>query len=210
MEKQRPVMAVLYTYKEIVQSLELRDSPSLEFLHDKQWCVVQNSHCGHDAMLADPLWANSRWTYLGETDEWIPEFRFARENEISIEQLVNMEVSRDPYAEKRTMWVTPKGFPREQYYDLREDGKWVSESGEVHEPLVFDEKGYSHWYYTRVQNAGVCFYCKMDVTQRFKRKDWEEGSSEPARDVCAPCLHSLNAADKAAMADFHDYDDNDE
>jgi hypothetical protein len=205
--KINPKCGTIYTFRQIITQLYLRDAASLSFKIDGQWECVNDSHCGEQAVLAIPGWAGSRWIYRYETEEWVPVFEFADDNVIKMEQLVDCEPCIDPFAEKQSKWLTPKGFPREQNYSIREsDGKIVSVSGEEYDALVFDEKGFSHFYHERRANAGICEYCKEQTSKRFKYKDHEEGSSAPLHDLCGPCKDKALAQDRQTLADMDEDD----
>ena len=136
-----PVRNAVYTFREICECLDLRDSPFLRFYHNDTLQVVQMSHVCEATVLAIPGWAESRWKFQRETDEWIP--LFITENVEAVLPLVDMEPYIDPFAERAgIMWVVPKGTEREQYYSLNEDGYIVSPHGELYAAPVFDEDGY--------------------------------------------------------------------
>jgi hypothetical protein len=133
-----PKRGGVYTLREVEIVLELRDSAHLGFWHDlgaawvcascanddddcpyvhnhKVQCVIQTSHVTRDDLLSIPGFADSKWKYRYETDEWIPVFEFVGTD---IQQFVNIvpslcdyNLDRDP----NSQWVTPKGFPRKQY-----------------------------------------------------------------------------------------------
>jgi hypothetical protein len=111
----RPIRNQTYTYSEICK-LDLRDSPHLGFEHQDTSGVIQTGHTTQDQMLSVPLMSESKWTYVRETDEWIPIFRFSSYNTISITDLVDLE--KDEFSKRcfdeETWWATPKGFPRPQ------------------------------------------------------------------------------------------------
>lgn len=126
-----------YSLRTILTTLELQDSPHLGFYlkppvrgpkdphresDERTWGearqVIQTSHLTDEELLSVPGMADSVWVYMYTTREWIPIFRLVAGQDIH--QLVDMEPSRDKYAssdEPRCWWVTPKGFPRQQYYD---------------------------------------------------------------------------------------------
>lgn len=116
MSKNYPRQTVVYTYDQIINELDLPDSAFLTFTYRGLSSTVQDSHLV-DELLSDPKWAASRWTYLYETSEWIPIFRFEGTEEEWLE-LVDVEVEIVPYDTERSLWVTPKGHYREQYYKL--------------------------------------------------------------------------------------------
>lgn len=188
-----PRSGVDYTFTQIVNELDLRDSACLDFTYNGKTQSVQDSHCGEQAMLALPHWADSLWTYVRETEEWIPIFRFSAKNTIKIEDLVDMEVMVDPDAEdNREMWVTPKGLPREQCHKRLADGT-ITDGTNICPPVEFDEDGKSPLYYQRINNPGFCEWCKGTADKRFSRKDIDEGLSGRSYAICKVCLDADNA-----------------
>jgi len=195
MSKQYPKRGATYTFREICEKLELRDSPHLGFLRNGIQQVVQNSHVREDELLALPQWADSRWVYKYETDEWIPIFRFAPEQAIKIEDLVNMEPLLDPHAtHDGVLWAIPKGTMRKQDWRLvpatADEPAWlVSEHSEIHWPVpVFDADGLSAMGRRDRDDPGVCDDCDTDVDVRLTYRNFEEGSCTPERHVCKHCL----------------------
>lgn len=184
-----------YTFRELCKKLELRDSPHLGFVENGVSQVVQNNHLREDQMLEIPHWADSRWTYRYETDEWIPVFRFASDNIVSIDELVDKEPLRDPHAkEAGELWVVPKGYERKQNYRLMpatadEPAYLVSEYSDIHWPVpTFDADGLSDMGRRDRDDPGVCDDCDANVDVRLTYKHFEEGSSAPERHVCKHCL----------------------
>lgn len=139
MNRYHPKRGQVYTLEQIYNTLELRDSAFLRFPFPSplkrdtdQWRpvdeyaprvrmqVIQTSHFTEAELLALPGWAETKWTYERETIEWIPLFTFAGEVE-ELVKLLDMEPSNAKFApdmEPRYWWVTPKGLPRQQYYDI--------------------------------------------------------------------------------------------
>lgn len=140
MSRKLPIRNAEYTFKQICEELNLKDTPFLRFHYNGEIQVVQTSHCTEEQMMALPFWAESCWRYQYTTDEWIPLFMFAKDQDIHA--LVDIAPMIDPYAESpNVMHVTPKGLPEAQYYSVREDGKLVSPSGDVYNAPVFDDDG---------------------------------------------------------------------
>ena len=109
-----PVRGQLYTLRE-VYNLNLRDSPHLGVVIDGNSSVVQDSHVTTEEMLSVPGFADTKWEYIRETHEWIPIFRYAKVNP-PITDFVDYEPENSEWALKEGgLWVTPKGFTREQY-----------------------------------------------------------------------------------------------
>lgn len=108
----KPQRGATYTTREVL-SLELLDSPHFGFCIDGRRTVIQNSHCSDEELLAQPGMADVRWEYIRTTDEWIPVFRAV--DDAAVLAVVDVEPSRYQYDDEGSMWVTPKGLPREQY-----------------------------------------------------------------------------------------------
>lgn len=121
-----------YTLAEVLE-LELRDSPYLSvMLEDPKTgqlvdAPIQDSHMTHEQLLSVPGLKDTVWTYLYETDEWIPLFRFAAAaNTRPITDFITIEPEIDPYnRDKVGFWCVPIGFAREQYYAINEHGEYV-------------------------------------------------------------------------------------
>ena len=182
----------VYTFAQIVNELDLRDSACLTFWENEICQNIQDAHINEHDMLALPHWAESRWKFVMETNEWIPIFRFAKDNEVTIDQLVDKEPYIDPFAkEDGVLWVVPKGTDRKQYYRLvspfGDESYITSDDGERYPVPVFDENGKSERYHIERRNPGYCDDCKAKVEQRFTYRDFEEGSGAQPREVCRPC-----------------------
>lgn len=110
----RPRAGQVYTLRQIEQELYLRDSACLRFTHQDVAGVIQNSHLTSEEMLSVPGFADSQWTYVRETEEWIPVFRYAGSTPITdfieIEQAIDYWTGR----KENDWWAVPKGFPRPQ------------------------------------------------------------------------------------------------
>lgn len=106
--KAYPRRGVIYTLRDILEKLQLDDSPFL-------YCdggVIQTSHVTNEQLLSVPGMAETRWEYLRTTSEWIPLF-------LSVDSSgtvpVDVEPNTDPDAKPGSLWITPRGFPRKQY-----------------------------------------------------------------------------------------------
>lgn len=117
-----------YTFLELSKMEELSDAPALDVNIQGFMQSIQTSHVSDETLLKNcPAFADTLWRYEGTTDEWIPMFEYAGHKEsLSLDFLLDWEPNKDPYLkdknEKRynpqvILWVTPKGSPREQYYD---------------------------------------------------------------------------------------------
>lgn len=137
-----PVRNFVYTARQILIELELRDSPSFQFWRHSPFqmlndgkdaerlalmmvlgfdpdvdCVLQHSHVTDEQLLSVPGFADSRWRYIRTTDEWIPLFRLADHKRDDVSQWFDLEHYIGDYGQLDNAWsVTPKGFPREQFY----------------------------------------------------------------------------------------------
>ncbi|UAW96754.1 hypothetical protein pEaSNUABM22_00267 [Erwinia phage pEa_SNUABM_22] len=127
--KQYPQRGRVYTLKEIENELELRDSPFLRFVPQKVRLlgekeagiqVIQQSHL---ANLSDVEgWADTKWAYVRETEEWIPLFRAVDDAEI--EALCVIEPDTSEFRSCDGMFIYPKGAVCRQYtpYDKKIHG----------------------------------------------------------------------------------------
>lgn len=204
--KKYPKSGQVYTLRQIIEELHLRDSPHLGFMANGVRQVIQNSHCTEAQLLEVPGMADSLWKYLYETDEWIPIFSFAENNPLPIEELVDTEAEIDPYAEKPgVLWVTPKGLPRAQYYRVVKPSlgdPYITthhDDGDRYPLPVFDEHGKSEHYYFRVNNPGHCDKCKLRVEKRVQYRDPTEGNCR-LYELCTTCRDRNVAADREEFA----------
>lgn len=109
----KPVPGVIYTTEQLAK-LHLLDSPCLRVM-DASFMLqtVQDAHFTDEQLLAVPGFAELGWRYLYTTHEWIPIF-VAVDPKLAWACL-DSEPDRSPYCDEGTLWVTPKGLPREQY-----------------------------------------------------------------------------------------------
>lgn len=70
-----PTKGQVYTLKEIYTGLYLRDSAFLKVDVGNRTLTVQDHWSSIDEVLSDQAVADSRWTYVRETSEWIPIFK---------------------------------------------------------------------------------------------------------------------------------------
>lgn len=103
-----PIAGGNYSFKQIVEDLDLRDSPSLNVKINGSRRPVQHSHITFSDMLKHTEWAESRWIFVGESSEWIPIFYAAED--LDILPLLNIEFYEEHGHER--VWLTPKKFPR--------------------------------------------------------------------------------------------------
>ena len=114
-----PVRGNIYSYAEIT-NLYLRDSEHLMFDHQEtgQRCVVQTSHVTEEELLSIPRFAETKWRYMRETDEWVPLFQFVEHaGEPNIETFLDIEQDGDDEG----FWCVPKAFPRKQWRQLQDE-----------------------------------------------------------------------------------------
>lgn len=117
--KQYPQRGQVYTLKEIENDLELRDSPFLRFVPQKVRYVgmpagvqvIQQSHIANLSELEG--WADTKWSFVRETDEWIPLFRAV--DDAAIEALCVIEPDVSEFRSDNTLFIYPKGTECKQY-----------------------------------------------------------------------------------------------
>lgn len=105
----------VYSLRDVLQRLELPDAPHLMFDFGGKQRVIQNSHVTYADLLSIPQFAGSNWRYLRTTSELIPLFKF-----VDVADDITLYVDMEPWlnddgTESEDLWVTPKGFKREQY-----------------------------------------------------------------------------------------------
>jgi hypothetical protein len=100
----------VYTLEQITRELYLRDSPALMVQLNAKMSCVQNSHLTDNELLSVPGFAQTKWRYIRETDEWIPVFHWADAADPC--KFLDVEPLNDE--PDRYDWITPKGFRREQ------------------------------------------------------------------------------------------------
>lgn len=122
MTKRSPVSRHIYTLDQIVNELNLKDSPHLCFTAPnvngvKVESVVQTSHMLLEDLLKVPGFGETKWRYIRTTSEWIPLFDYVGSEPMS--EFLDMEEYLDPYlnfGDEPAIFSVPKGYPREQYY----------------------------------------------------------------------------------------------
>src|ERR1700758_5161253 len=131
-----PVSCEIYSLRQIIYDLELRDAPCLEFWHKGVRTCIQTSHFMDNQLeAAHPRLMNSFWKYKYETEEWVPVFEFHETLTFSqndLERHLSIERCLDPYVDdprKVLWWVVPKGLPRKQFYDYPEERARLKEGG---------------------------------------------------------------------------------
>ena len=117
--KEYPRRGQVYTLKEIENELELRDSPFLRFVPQKVRYVgmpagVQVIQQAHIANLSElEGWADTQWSYVRETEEWIPLFRAV--DDAAIEALCVIEPDVSQLRSDNTLFIYPKDTECKQY-----------------------------------------------------------------------------------------------
>lgn len=109
----RPRQNSVYTVREILTELFLRDMAHLGFTYQGQRSVIQESHITEQEFLDTGI-SEVKFTYMYETSEWIPVFRAVDNEEVLAYVDITEEVS--PYRDSELeWWVTPKGCPRQMF-----------------------------------------------------------------------------------------------
>lgn len=111
-----PTRGQAYTL-DVFEKLELRDSPCLRFYHNDRLVVIQDSPGGIDELCDNAGFAATEWTFVQETDEWIPVFQYSGKRPIT--DFVTIE---EGAASNRTgeYWVCWKGFHRPELTPFEE------------------------------------------------------------------------------------------
>lgn len=106
-----PIRGEVYTVKQIDEDLYLRDSAFLRFFDENgETQVVQTSHIAEN-LSSWPEWAELRFTYQRETEEWIPLFFVVSDDN---EKLLNLVQRRDSgHGDEWSISYHPKAFPRD-------------------------------------------------------------------------------------------------
>jgi hypothetical protein len=124
MHKVYPRRGVVYTLRQILEDLDLDDGPSLGFNSEFGHAVIQNSHVTDAQLLSVPGLADTRWRYVRTTHEWIPVFEAT--DDAAVCACVDVSKDYDELMQCDDIWVTPKGFPRENP-TVAIGNKWVRE-----------------------------------------------------------------------------------
>lgn len=116
----KPIKKGVYSLRQIFKELQLDDSPSLGLTFNGLACCIQTSHYLNEDLLRVDGWANISFTYLYTTHEWIPAFSVFEDDRHKLLSLLDIEPMRDSDGDviENELWVTPKAFPRQQYYML--------------------------------------------------------------------------------------------
>ena len=103
--RKKPIQQNVYSLRDIIDTLELRDSPFLMVsIHGYQVPIQTNSLSDED-ILSVPGVENTEWLYLRTTEEWIPVFLSV--DDTAIMQCIDYKRSIDTNG---YWWVTFKGF----------------------------------------------------------------------------------------------------
>ena len=118
MAQRWPKRGEVLTAVQVESDLALRDMPfyNIPIKRDPEveyaWAPVQTAHLTVDELLAVPGFADSKWRFDRETDEWIPLFDFVGTAEealafVDVHKVWNTTFGRYEW------WVLPKGHPRD-------------------------------------------------------------------------------------------------
>lgn len=133
----QPIQGWVYTLREILEDLYLRDDPhlsvpapkiSLGLVETADWGPIQKNHFDYKSGDFLEKFGHLRFKYVRETFEWIPVFRFDGTLE-EIVKSVDFEPSVDesiPEGLPMCWWITFKGHPREQYSKISICGEYVT------------------------------------------------------------------------------------
>lgn len=130
MSRHKPIRGQVYTVKEIVNDLRLRDNPCLcseitNPVGEKVEVVIQTSCCGDDDLIR--IMGDARYRYIKETFEWIPIFEFVGTEEEFL-KTVDCAVTLDQFLKEEDpveMTVWPKGTDYTQHYEVNEDNTMI-------------------------------------------------------------------------------------
>jgi len=114
-----PKRYMVYTLKEIINNLYLRDTPHL-CINGKEGIdgVIQTSHITDEQLLSVDKIEDTRWVYIRETSEWIPIFHYVgNRHNLPLSHFIDVEKAIPIFHSELddSFWITPKGFKREQY-----------------------------------------------------------------------------------------------
>lgn len=107
----RPVPGCVCTARQVLCELELDDSPSWGFwIYERRACI-QSAHLTDAELLSVPGFADTEWTYVRRTHEWVPVFNAVDSH--AILACVDAVLVTDLLMRETWYWVTPRGFPRD-------------------------------------------------------------------------------------------------
>lgn len=110
----RPIPGSTYSYRTIVERLDLVDVPYLQIHLSGRRTVIQTAHVRQEDLLTITGFGETLWIYVRTTSEWIPVFTaVSGKNPESLAAMVDVVTVRDPDFDNSITWVTPKGFPRQ-------------------------------------------------------------------------------------------------
>ena len=107
--RKKPVTQKVYSLRDLIETLELQESPFLMVTIDGYQCLIQSSHITDEDLLAIPGMDETYWKYLRTTNEWIPIFIAVGDAVMACIDYEKAEDSTDFW------WVTPKGFYYNQH-----------------------------------------------------------------------------------------------
>lgn len=121
--KKKPVINDAYTVAEIFGHMDIKEAPIFIFpltnpLGEKVEAVVQDTHCERDDL--KNVFKDANFVYARETSDRLPVFIYEG-TEQDARKMLNVEVELDHQQsnfESVQLFITPKGFPRGQYFEL--------------------------------------------------------------------------------------------
>ncbi len=110
----RPIPGSTYSYRTIVEHLDLADVPYLQIRISGRRTVIQTTHVSQEDLLTITGFGETLWTYVRTTSEGVPVFTaVSGKNSESLAAMVDVVTYRDPDFDNSVIWVTPKGFLRQ-------------------------------------------------------------------------------------------------
>lgn len=144
-DSKTPIIGKTYSASEVLSELELKNAPILKFaltnpLGEKVDTELQDNHCSKDDL--KKVLTDGSFTYTHETVDHIPVFSFAGKEE-EARAMLNVEVELNPKQgvdDPVGLFVTPKGLPIGQYYELTSNRTLSDQEGdEVGIPMKLQE-----------------------------------------------------------------------
>lgn len=117
--KRMPMFGSRYTLAQIINDLELDDSPFLMVEMEDEFIPMQTSHFLKAELLKVEGWSELQYYYIRTTNECIPIFHLVPEHKEKFVALcdINTTVYTGWNQTEDGYWITPKAFPRKQYYE---------------------------------------------------------------------------------------------
>jgi hypothetical protein len=101
-----PQSNTIYTFHEIINILQLSDSPFLQFVYNDTECIIQTSHVSDESLLNIPGMKESLWCFEKTTREAIPLFWYSDYNSDILKFVDIIDLGNERYL------ATPIGHPR--------------------------------------------------------------------------------------------------